>query len=215
MFQYSAEVCQIFDWNLVNFLLISVYFTSTADISLIFWNPVYRFPANCYLLYTRDLCNPSSSDQVSQHLEQKDRKRKDWDPCFTIVVWPQNGRHGILSPCADLYICIIMRYLQSIKDQVHLESCVNFWCVWIFHYPSVKINSQTGKRLVFHYVKNSKWTLFSEAPHHLFGHFLKWGIRNPSLYSEPWILFGPGTMESLLFTSIFMTTSDLFSKCLQ
>jgi len=48
-FQYSAGTCQICKWSLVNFLLISVYYTS--DIWLISWYSVYRFPARCYPLF--------------------------------------------------------------------------------------------------------------------------------------------------------------------
>jgi len=45
---YSAKICRIFNSDFVNFLLISVNYTS--DIQLISWYPVYRFPVSCYPL---------------------------------------------------------------------------------------------------------------------------------------------------------------------
>jgi len=61
IFFNSAEICQIFNWNLVNFLLISVKYTS--DIQLISWYAIQRFPGSRYPLWQGSdtkACPPSS-----------------------------------------------------------------------------------------------------------------------------------------------------------
>ena len=65
IFWYSVEVRQIFNWNLVNFLMISVYFTSDIQlISLISLYPVHRFPARY------DSPCPFPNDLVNAFLER-------------------------------------------------------------------------------------------------------------------------------------------------
>ena len=73
IFQYSAEIGQIYNWNLVNFLLISIHYTSDILlISLIPWYPVYRFPARRYPLigvrfwHSRNLTTLDTRPQVER-----------------------------------------------------------------------------------------------------------------------------------------------------
>ena len=66
---YTAEICAIFHWTPVNFLLISVYYTS--DIRLISWYRENTFPARYY---------PSTEYKftIEVNIPKGDRITDDW-----------------------------------------------------------------------------------------------------------------------------------------